>query len=83
MQEQKHTLIIEQRKNIKASGVESVVAFSEVKIILRLHGGEKLFVIGSNLKITGFAQSQGEFTAEGEINGVSYSGKPVLSRLFK
>lgn len=83
MQEQKHTLIIEQRKNITANGVESVAAFSEVKIVLRLIGGEKLFVVGSNLKITGFSKPQATFTAEGEISGVSYGGKPLLSRLFK
>ena len=36
MQENKHTVIIEQRKTLSVSAVESVVAFSEVKIVLAL-----------------------------------------------
>ena len=65
MQEQhKHSVTIERRKNITVSGVESVTAFSEVKITLALLGGQKMQVVGSGLKITGFTKSSGTFTAE-------------------
>ena len=79
----KHTVLIEQRKSITISGVESVVAFSEVKITLSLIGGEKMFVAGSGLKITTFSKSNGTFTAEGSVTGVSYGGKSFTARLFK
>ena len=79
----KHTVLIEQRKNITVSGVESVVAFSEVKITLSLIGGEKMYVAGSGLKITAFSKSSGAFTAEGNVTGVSYGGKGFAARLFK
>ena len=65
------------------SGVESVAAFSEVKIVLVLCGGERMHVIGSGLKIVGFSKSSGSFTAEGSVSGISYGGKSFASRLFK
>ena len=83
MQENQHSVVIDQRKNLTVSGVESVVAFSEVKIVLSLCGGGKLNVIGSGLKITGFSKNSGSFTAEGNVIGVSYAEKSFAARLFK
>ena len=83
MQENKHTLIIEQRKQITINGVESVAAFSEVKIVLSLIGGERMYIVGVGLKITGFSKTNGTFTAEGTISGVSYGGKSFASKLFR
>lgn len=79
----KHSIMLEQRKNLNVSGVESVVAFSEVKIVLALSGGDKLCIIGTGLKITGFSKSNGAFTAEGKIVGLSYGGSNFASRIFK
>ena len=50
-----HSVSIEQRKKLSVNGVESVAAFSEVKIVLALGGGERMQVAGSGLKITGFS----------------------------
>ena len=83
MQENKHIVTVEQRKNITVSAVESVVAFSEVKIVLALNGGDKLCIIGTGLKITGFSKSSGAFSAEGKIVGLSYGGFNFASRIFK
>ncbi len=83
MQENKHSVLIEQRKNLSVTAVESVVAFSEVKIVLSLVGGERLTAVGSGLKITGFSRANGTFVAEGTVTGVSYGGKSVVSRIFK
>ena len=83
MQENKHSIVIEQRKNLTVNAVESVVAFSEVKIILSLLGGDRMSVIGSGLKITGFSKTSGTFAAEGTITGISYGGKSVVARIFK
>ena len=78
-----HSICIEQRKSISISGVESVSAFSEVKIMLTLISGDKLQVIGSGLKIVGFSKTSGTFTAEGTISGVQYGGKSFVAKLFK
>ncbi|MBQ8395050.1 MAG: YabP/YqfC family sporulation protein [Clostridia bacterium] len=83
MQENKHTVIIEQRKTLSVSAVESVVAFSEVKIVLALMGGGKVNVVGSGLKITGFSKASGSFTAEGTVTGITYGGKGFAAKIFK
>ena len=84
MQElQNHTVTIEQRKSVSVSGVESVIAFSEVKIVLRLLGGEKMHVAGLDLKIVGFSKTNGTFLAEGTVTGLSYGGKSFAAMLFK
>ncbi|MBE5745439.1 MAG: hypothetical protein E7355_04825 [Clostridiales bacterium] len=84
MQEnQNHQVIIEQKKKITVSGVDCVKAFSEVKVVLLLLGGEKLHVAGMGLKISGFVKSSGIFTAEGNITGVSYGGKSFAAKLFR
>ena len=83
MQENKHSIMLEQRKSLSISGVESVGSFSEVKIVLVLVGGERLSVVGSGLKITGFSKASGSFTAEGEILGLTYGGKSLAARIFK
>ncbi len=83
MQENKHSVQLEQKKNLTVSGVESVAAFSEVKIILSLVGGGRMSVLGSALKITAFSKASGTFTAEGSVTGISYGGKSVAARIFK
>ena len=83
MQDTKHSVVLEQRKTLSISGVESVGSFSEVKIVLVLVGGERLSVVGSGLKITGFSKASGSFTAEGEILGITYGGKSLAARIFK
>lgn len=83
MQENKHSVVLEQRKNLSINGVESVSSFSEVKIVLTLLGGERVIVVGSGLKITGFSKANGTFTAEGEVVGISYGGKNLAARIFK
>ena len=83
MQDNRHSVILEQRKNLTVNGVESVNSFSEAKIVLQLTVGEKLTIVGSRLKITGFVKASGTFTAEGEFVGVSYGGKSFAARIFK
>ena len=83
MQEMKHSIVLEQKKNLTVNGVESVASFSEVKIVLTLSGGERMNVIGSGLKITGFSKTSGNFTAEGDVVGISYGGKSLTARIFK
>lgn len=81
--ENNHILTIEKRKYLSVTGVESVTAFSEVKITLTLIGGEKMYIAGSGFKIGGFSKANGTFTAEGVVTGVSYGGKGFTARLFR
>jgi hypothetical protein len=83
MQEQKHFIELNQRKQLKVEGVESVNAFSEAKIVLRLLSGDRMTILGSALKITGFSKSNGVFTAEGDFVGLSYGGKSLAQKIFK
>lgn len=83
MQENKHSVILEQKKNLTVSGVDSVASFSEAKIVLILIGGERMSIIGSELKIVGFSKTNGSFTAEGTVLGISYGGKSLVSKIFK
>lgn len=83
MQENNHSIQIEQRKKINVSAVESVISFSEVKILLALLGGERLTIIGTDLKINGFSKTNGSFSAEGTVVSLSYGGKSFVSKLFK
>lgn len=79
----KHSILLEQRKNLTINGVESVVSFSEVRIQLSLIGGEKMSIIGTDLKISGFTKASGSFTAEGEVTGIHYGGKSFAAKIFK
>ncbi len=79
----KHSIELIQKKALTVSGVESVVSFSEAKIMLALLGGERMSVIGSGLKITGFSKQSGAFSAEGEFIGISYGAKSFAARIFK
>lgn len=84
MQENLHSLNIEQQKIVTVTGVESVASFSESQITLSLTGGSnKLYITGSGLKITGFSKTSGTFTATGQITGARYGGKSLRSKLFK
>ncbi len=84
MQEnQKHSIVIDQRKNLTISGVESVIAFSEVKITLSLLDGERMHIVGTDLKIVGFSKTNGTFSAEGTIISVAYGGKSLAAKIFK
>ena len=83
MQENKHSVTIEQRKNIAITAVESVVAFSEVKIVLSLLGEERMSIIGTDLKIIAFSKTTSSFLAEGKVTSILYHGKSIASRIFK
>jgi len=72
-----HSLIIESQKRINVTEVKEVNAFVEKEIKVTLLSGEKLIIIGNNLKIVNFAKETGNFVAEGLILGVKYLDKNV------
>ena len=80
---QLHKLTIDQKKTVEVSGVESVNAFSSVRIALTLTDGTKVFIAGTDLKITAFSKESGDFKAVGAIAGASYGGKGFASKILK
>ena len=82
VKKQSHTLTIGQKKTIKATGVESVVAFSSSRIALNLSDGGRLCISGNDLKITAFSKDSGEFESIGVITGATYSGR-IGAKFFK
>lgn len=82
-----HTLILENRKSLTATGVSDVDSFDEQTIVAYTEMGE-LTVKGRNLHISRLNVDTGELTLDGEITSMYYTdsqpaGKGFFSRLFK
>ena len=77
-------LTLENRKNIKITGVQSVDGFSEQTLSLTINDN-KLKIMGEKLKILSFDKVTGEFSADGVINEIKYNVKkqPLIKRFFK
>lgn len=74
---------VENRKRITATQIEAVTSFSASQIALQYQGGS-VIVSGSDMKITAFSKSSGQFTAQGNIDGVRYTNKGKgIKGLFK
>lgn len=82
-----HSLILENRRSMTATGVSNVDSFDEETVIIVTDLGN-LTVRGSKLHIDKFSLETGELTLDGEISSMTYtenrsSGGGVFSRLFK
>ena len=77
-------LILEGRKRLSMSGVESVDGFSSQQIKLSV-GGNKVIILGSEMKITAFNKGNGNLSAEGSFQSIRYDVKkgPIIKRIFK
>lgn len=79
----KQSALIEERKRISVTGVESVDSFSAQQIVLTLSDGRAV-IEGSELKISGFSKASHTFTAEGNVAGIRFRGRreKISKRLF-
>lgn len=79
------TALIEDRKHIAVTGVDSVDAFSEREIALTLTGGGRAVVSGSELKIVNFSKTAGSFSASGKVTGLRFLGgkEKMVRRLLR
>lgn len=79
------TALIEDRRHIAVTGVDSVDAFSEREIALTLTGGGRAVVSGSELKIVNFSKTAGSFAASGKIAGIRFVGgkEKMVRRLLR
>ena len=85
--EREHSLSLEKRKILTATGIADVGGFDETKILAMLDG--TAFTIGGkNLKIVSFSAETGNLKVEGEIDSVTYSNAlsrkaGIFARIFK
>ncbi|MCI2036021.1 MAG: sporulation protein YabP [Oscillospiraceae bacterium] len=82
-----HSLILENRRSLTATGVSNVDSFDDETIVATTDLGD-LTVRGSKLHIDKLNIETGELTLEGEIVSMTYtenrsSGDGIFSRLFK
>ncbi len=83
-----HTLHMENRERVIATGVEDVDSFNDVEINFQTECGY-ITLTGNDLHISRLNLEDGQLIVEGEINGVAYSGETeerqagLFSRLFK
>lgn len=83
----KHSLILEDRKQLTLSGVKDVAGFDEKTITLLTELGE-LSIKGSGLHIGSFDRESGELNVDGTVDSLVYSETRqteggFFSRLFR
>ncbi|WP_243112488.1 MULTISPECIES: sporulation protein YabP [Acutalibacteraceae] len=82
-----HSLILEDRKTLTATGVSNVDSFDEQTVVAYTDLGE-LVIHGANLHIDKLNIDSGELTLNGEITSMTYSENRattggLFNRLFK
>ena len=86
MQEQsfEERLILEQRKRLSLSGVESVDGFSDNLLKLSVNK-TRVEIKGSGIKITAFNKASGTLNADGDFTEIRFGQNktPLLKRIFK
>ncbi len=72
-----HNIIMEDRKNLRISGVNEIDNFTESRIILSTTLGE-LVIKGDDLHVISLDAESGDFIMTGNINSLVYSRNSVL-----
>ena len=79
-------IILENRKQLRISGVKDIDSFSESKVVLNTIQGE-LVIKGDDLHVIALETSTGEFSMNGTIKSLCYnsfkSDSSFFSRLFR
>ena len=78
------SLVLDGRKKLSMTCVEAVDGFTEQSLKITVKGN-KVNILGSNIKISSFNKNTGSLTAEGEFFEIKYLGKKqsIVKRLFK
>jgi hypothetical protein len=78
-----HSISIDNRARCSMSGIEKVIGATEGCITAQSSYG-LVTIIGSNLKLTAFSESNGSLSFTGEISSIKYGSKTsALKRIFK
>ena len=80
--ENQHTLILENRSEIRMTGVKDIGSFSDTKIILDTALGE-LTVRGEELHVIGLDPESGDFSMTGRVKSLMYSSFSSRDNIFR
>ena len=69
-------LVLDARKSLSMTGVQSVDGFSEQFLNLTVYGN-KVRIVGENIKISSYNKSTGSFSADGIFSEIKYNHKKV------
>ena len=77
-------LVLDARKSISLSAVETVDGFNEQMLKLTVNGN-KMQILGENIKITAFNKANGNLCAQGDFYEIKYfhQKQPLVKRIFK
>ena len=77
-------VLLEGRKKLSMTGVDTVDGFTEQILNLTVSGC-KVKISGENIKITAYNKATGTLNADGVFNEIKYNSKkvPLVKRLFK
>lgn len=70
----RHTLLLEDRKHAKLTGVTAVSCFNDREIVLETDEGE-VALLGEQLHIEQLNLDDGELDVNGDVVGIEYSEK--------
>ncbi|HBF86173.1 MAG TPA: hypothetical protein DDW54_00680 [Clostridiales bacterium] len=84
-QNKNHSLSVEYKQGLTASGISDVLSSNDREAILSICGGGKVKISGENLKIIGFDKVSCNFKMSGFVLSVRYSAasQSPLKNLFK
>lgn len=77
-----HNVIMENRENLRISGVSDIGSFTDNRIVLSTVMGE-LVIRGDGLHINALDADCGEFSMTGKISSLNYSRHSVLDGPIK
>ncbi len=77
-----HNLIMENRKNLRLSGVKDIDSFTENRIVLSTVMGE-LVIKGDDLHVITLDAETGDFSMTGCVNSLSYNRHSVMDGPIK
>lgn len=77
-----HNLIMENRKNLRLSGVKDIDSFTESRIVLSTVMGE-LVIKGDDLHVITLDAETGDFSMTGCVNSLSYNRHSVMDGPIK
>lgn len=86
-QRKKHSISIEDRKNVRISGISEVSSYDTTAVVVESDFG-RLVIQGGGLHINSFDQASGNLLLEGQIEALQYlenrqKGESFLAKLLK
>lgn len=79
---QLHNIIMENRRELRISGVKDIDSFTETKIVLSTVMGE-LVVKGEDLHVSVLEAETGDFSMSGKIKSLVYNSFNSSDNLFR